>query len=67
MFYMVRRCAVRLQNRLMSILHPEAIVAQVWGMTEMGLVTTFHYPEKDDTGSVGKPLPNMEAKYVQKI
>jgi long-subunit acyl-CoA synthetase (AMP-forming) len=51
-----------LQNRLISILHPDAIVSQVWGMTEMGWITTFRYPERDDTGSVGRLLPNMEGK-----
>jgi acyl-CoA synthetase (AMP-forming)/AMP-acid ligase II len=36
---------------------------QVWGMTETSCVATmFRYPEHDDTGSVGRLIPNLEAK-----
>lgn len=39
---------------------------QVWGMTETTCVATmFPFPEHDDTGSVGRLIPNLEAKYVQ--
>lgn len=54
--------SAELQNHMSDILHPDAIVAQVWGMTEIGWITTMHFPEKDDTGSVGRLLPNFEAK-----
>lgn len=56
------RLHAQLQKRLMSILHPLAIVAQTWGMTEMGWITTFQCPERDHSGSVGRLLPRMEAK-----
>ena len=52
------------QNRLSARLHQDAIISQVWGMTEMGWATAFLYPEKDTTGSVGRLLPNIEAKVV---
>jgi 4-coumarate--CoA ligase len=52
------------QNQLSRILHEQAIVCQCWGMTEAGWITTRHYPEKDDTGSVGRLLPNVEARYI---
>ena len=36
---------------------------QVWGMTETSCVATMiRYPEHDDTGSVGRLIPNLEAK-----
>ena len=36
---------------------------QVWGMTETSCIATmFPYPEHDDTGSVGRLIPNLEAK-----
>jgi 4-coumarate--CoA ligase len=54
------------QNQLSSILHEDAIVCQVWGMTEIGWITTLRYPERDRTGSVGRLLPNVEARYVMK-
>ena len=50
------------QNALRKLCHPDARFTQVWGLTEIGWITMFHYPEPDDTGSVGRLLPNMEAK-----
>lgn len=32
-------------------------------MTEVFWITGFKYPEKDDTGSAGRLLPNVEARY----
>ena len=52
----------KLQNRLVAILHEDAMVCQVWGMTEIGWITTLQYPERDDTGSAGRLLPNTEAR-----
>lgn len=52
------------QDRLRALLAPEARCNQVWGMTETSCVASmFQYPEDDRTGSVGRILPNMEAKY----
>ena len=35
------------------------------GMTEATcIVTRFKWPEKDVTGSVGRPIPNTDMKYV---
>ena len=31
-------------------------------MTEGGWISTLKWPERDDSGSVGKLLPNVEAK-----
>ena len=53
-----------LQNQLSEILHEDAMLCQVWGMTEVGWITTLHYPEKDNTGSVGRLLPHVEARYA---
>ncbi|RDL34790.1 uncharacterized protein BP5553_07918 [Venustampulla echinocandica] len=55
------------QNKLSGILNPDAIVAQVYGMTEIGWIVTMHFPEKDDTGSVGRLLPSMEAKIMDPL
>lgn len=37
-------------------------IVQVWGMTEGGWFATFLYPENDDTGSVGRPLPAYQVR-----
>ncbi|KUI57336.1 4-coumarate--CoA ligase-like 1 [Cytospora mali] len=37
---------------------------EVWGLTEMGWITAFHYPEKDESGSVGRLLPGNEARIM---
>lgn len=57
--------SAELQHRAKSTLfHPEARIAQVWGMTECGWVATFPYPESDITGSVGRLLPGCHARVV---
>lgn len=53
------------QARFRSLMGDNAPFTQVWGMTETSCVATmFPYPEHDDTGSVGRLIPNLEAKYV---
>ena len=43
----------------------EPRIIQLWGMTEATcIVTKFNHPEVDDTGSVGRLIPGIEAKYV---
>jgi len=46
------------------MLSPTARICQVYGMTEGGWMTTFHYPERDCTGSVGRLVGSYEAKIV---
>ncbi|KAI9818922.1 MAG: hypothetical protein M1827_007743 [Pycnora praestabilis] len=53
-----------LQHQFYTLLAPDALLTQVWGMTETGWLTTFQYPEKDDTGSVGRLLPTIEARLL---
>ena len=53
-----------IQDKLYQVIHPEGIVAQVWGTTESGWVTAFPSIEKDSSGSVGRLLPGVEAKIV---
>lgn len=56
-----------IQVRLKEVLNPDRkpIVNQVWGMTESTCIATkFFGAEDDDTGSVGRLVPNLEAKYV---
>ena len=51
------------QNALQVILGPETSFTQVWGMTETSCVASkFYYPERDETGSVGRMMPNLDVK-----
>jgi acyl-CoA synthetase (AMP-forming)/AMP-acid ligase II len=44
---------------------PDCVFNQIWGMTETSCVATmFPYTESDDTGSVGRPIPNLDIKLV---
>ncbi|OQU99890.1 AMP-binding enzyme domain-containing protein [Cladophialophora immunda] len=53
------------QNALQVILGPETSFTQVWGMTETSCVASkFYYPERDDTGSVGHMMPNLDVKLI---
>lgn len=57
--------ATGLQKRFKALLAPSATFTQVWGMTETSCIAIMlHYPEQDDTGSVGRLLPCMDAKLV---
>jgi 4-coumarate--CoA ligase len=51
-----------IQNQFMNLLQKDSVLIQVWGMTEIGWITTFPFPEKDLSGSVGRLLPNVEAR-----
>ncbi|KAI9714012.1 MAG: putative NRPS-like protein biosynthetic cluster [Bogoriella megaspora] len=51
-------------RRFTKLLDPKAIFAQIWGMSETGWITTFPFPELDDSGSVGRLMPSMEAKII---
>lgn len=44
------------------LLGPKIVVAQVWGMTEVGWITAFPWWEQDTSGSVGRVLPSVEIK-----
>jgi acyl-CoA synthetase (AMP-forming)/AMP-acid ligase II len=53
------------QGRIQKLLGEKAPFTQVWGMTETSCIAmNFPYPEADTTGSVGRLIPNVEAKYV---
>lgn len=51
-----------IQKQLYDILHPDARINQIYGMSECGWVCGFQYPEKDETGSVGRPFPGFTLK-----
>ncbi len=52
-----------LQAKFMSMLGDGACMNQVWGMTETSCIATkFLHSESDETGSVGRPIPNIEIK-----
>lgn len=51
------------QNALAKLLPDDAKYTQIWAMTETSCNgTQFNWPEQDDTGSVGRPIPNMDIK-----
>ena len=52
------------QDKLYRVIHPEGVIAQVWGTTETGWVTAFGSTERDSSGSVGRPLPGVEVKIL---
>jgi acyl-CoA synthetase (AMP-forming)/AMP-acid ligase II len=56
------------QTRFRTLLKEGTPFTQVWGLTETSAIATmFTYPEHDDTGSVGRLVPNLEAKYVASL
>lgn len=53
------------QLEFKKLLHEQCPCIQGWGMTEAsGIGSFFYYPESDDTGSVGRWLPNIDIKLV---
>lgn len=53
------------QARFKKYLRPDTPFNQAWGMSETTCIATwFNYPEQDFTGSVGRLLPNCDAKIV---
>lgn len=53
------------QGKFHELMDKEAPFTQVWGMTETSCVAmSFRFPEHDDTGSVGRLIPNLEAKLI---
>jgi len=53
------------QARLRPLLGKGSPITQAWGMTEATCIATkFNYPEDDFTGSVGRPIPNIDIKIV---
>lgn len=53
------------QIRIQQLLADNAQYTQAWGMTESSCIATrFAWPEQDSTGSIGRPLPNLDIKLV---
>ncbi|KAF2187692.1 4-coumarate-CoA ligase-like protein [Zopfia rhizophila CBS 207.26] len=53
------------QARFKALLRPDTPFNQVWGMSETSCIATMiPWPEHDPTGSVGRFLPNLDAKLV---
>jgi acyl-CoA synthetase (AMP-forming)/AMP-acid ligase II len=51
------------QAKFYSLMSEDSTFNQVWGMTETTCVATmFYYDEHDTTGSVGRPVQNLEMK-----
>lgn len=56
------RLDIETQAMIARRLHPEVNFSQLWGLSELGWVTAFKCDETDWSGSVGRLLPNVEAK-----
>ena len=56
--------AASLQAELYNVLSTDAVIAQVWGTTEVGWATMFNWNENDLSGSVGRLQPGVEMKLV---
>nr|POE59303.1 acyl-coa ligase azaf [Quercus suber] len=55
----------RPQARMQELIGLDVPFTQVWGMSETSCIATrFPYPEKDITGSVGVPIPDLDTKLV---
>jgi 4-coumarate--CoA ligase len=50
------------QLPLYAMLHEDAKIQPVWGMTEAGWITAGIWPEKHTDDSVGRPLPGYHVK-----
>jgi acyl-coenzyme A synthetase/AMP-(fatty) acid ligase len=44
------------RQKALMLLRQDIRIVQVWGMTEGGWFTTFHHPENNHDGSVGRLL-----------
>ncbi|KAF2667285.1 AMP-binding enzyme [Microthyrium microscopicum] len=53
-----------LSKSMLKLLSPTARMYQVYGMSETGWITSLFYPQVDESGSVGRLLPNVECKIV---
>ncbi|KAK3071226.1 hypothetical protein LTR53_009007 [Teratosphaeriaceae sp. CCFEE 6253] len=51
-----------LRKRFLEMFEVPPRLVPVYGMTEGGWFTTLKYPENDDTGSVGRPVPGYEVR-----
>lgn len=58
--------APELRRKVLEVFAVKPRVVPVYGMTEGGWYSTLKYPEIDDTGSVGRPIPGYEVKVVPK-
>ncbi|KAH8699235.1 hypothetical protein BGW36DRAFT_293241 [Talaromyces proteolyticus] len=54
-----------LQAKVLQLMGEGATFNQVWGMTETSCIATmFPHDERDDSGSIGRIIPNVELKLV---
>ncbi|KAL9617370.1 MAG: hypothetical protein Q9160_007818 [Pyrenula sp. 1 TL-2023] len=54
----------KVQSKLYEKLAAEAVIGQVWGVTETAWITSFAWDERDESGSVGRLLPSTELKIL---
>jgi acyl-CoA synthetase (AMP-forming)/AMP-acid ligase II len=55
-----------LRRKFLDTFQVKPRIVPVYGMTEGGWYTTLKYPEQDETGSLGRPIPGYEIKIVPK-
>lgn len=51
-------------NKMRALMSPDATLSSIWGMTEIGVATSFRYGENDESGSIGRLMRGMEGKLV---
>ncbi|MCJ1250868.1 hypothetical protein MMC30_008096 [Trapelia coarctata] len=56
--------SLAVQTSFRDLLHPEANIVPVYGMTECGWITSLSYPEGETSESVGRPVPGVALKLI---
>ena len=57
-------CPAAVRETLRAVLHPDAMIQPVWGMTEAGWISAGMWPERHDGESVGRLLPGCKIKVI---
>ena len=55
------------QKDFQALLSPEAKISQVWGLTEVGWATASFWPDGNNSGSVGRPIPGLTVRYAASL
>jgi len=56
--------SLSVQTEFRALLHPNANIVPVYGMTECGWITSLSYPEGETSESVGRPVPGVSLRLV---
>jgi len=56
--------SLAVQSQFRTLLHPDANIVPVYGMTECGWITSLSYPEGEIAESVGRPVPGIGLRLI---